>query len=463
MTRPPDAPGGGRPASLTRAAALTYATNFGTAVLSFVNVLIVARVLGPAGRGDVALLITIATLTSHIGTLSVQEANANLAASQPRLRRALGTNSLVLAGLCGVATIVAVAGLVWLFPAVGGDVEPLLLWVALGSIPPLILKRYLNFLVQADYHFGVTNLAWLLGPVTTLVCNGGFAIAGVLSVGTAIGAWVGGQLLGTLLLVWHVRRHAGFARRPDPGLARNAVGFGLKAHGGRFLALGNYRVDQWFVGAVAGSRELGLYSVAVAWAEMLFYLPAVLVMVQRPELVRASPEHAPRFAARVLRVALLLAGAMTVFLVVAAPVLCVTVFGEAFRGSVDDLRVLALAGLGIAVHELLGSALTARRRPLLTTAATAVAFAVTITLNIVLIPSYGGLGAAIATAAAWTAGGVAAAVIFTRVFGARPRELVPRIGEVPWLWRTLRARVRPRASAGPRASDEPAGSSAMSV
>ena len=54
------------------------------------------------------------------------------------------------------------------------------------------------------------------------------------------------------------------------------------------MLLGNYRLDQWFVGAIAGSRELGLYSVAVAWAEALWYLPTALASVQRPDLVRAA-------------------------------------------------------------------------------------------------------------------------------------------------------------------------------
>ena len=54
------------------------------------------------------------------------------------------------------------------------------------------------------------------------------------------------------------------------------------------MGVGNYRADQWIVGSIAGARELGLYSVAVAWAELLFYLPGVISLLQRPDLVRAT-------------------------------------------------------------------------------------------------------------------------------------------------------------------------------
>ena len=86
-----------------------------------------------------------------------------------------------------------------------------------------------------------------------------------------------------------------------------------------------------------GSGSLGLYSVAVAWAEALFYLPTALGMVQRLDL-RASATDAGARAAVVFRAALLLTALLAVGLVVAAPILCVTIFGEEFRGSIDDLR-----------------------------------------------------------------------------------------------------------------------------
>ena len=201
------------------------------------------------------------------------------------------------------------------------------------------------------------------------------------------------------------------------------------------MLLGNYRLDQWLLGAISGSRQLGLYSVAVSWAEVLFYLPTTLAAVQRPDLVRAGRQDAARHAAGVFRVALILTAVLAVGLIVAAPILCVTVFGSEFRGSIDDLRVLALGGFGIVALKQLGNALTAQHRPTLTSIAIGVGFVSTVVLDILLIPPFGGLGAALASTLSYTVGGIAVAIIFARALHISPAALLPRVADIAKLSR----------------------------
>jgi O-antigen/teichoic acid export membrane protein len=421
------------------AVAATYGANVSAAVLSLVNVLITARALGPGGRGELAFLTTIAMLTATLATLGIEEANANLAGSEPRSRRALATNSLVLSLLLGGLASAVLLGLIAVFPAIAGESSSNLLRVSLAVIPVLVLQAALLFLIRADYGFALTNVAALVGPVLTVAVNGTLAAAGRLTVETALGVWVTAQVLATGLLVWYVaRRLQGFGR-PEPRLARRSIGFGLKAHTGRVMKTGNYRLDQWLLGAIAGPHELGLYSVAVAWSEAVFYLPEAVGMVMRPDLVRGSRAQAARQGATAFRIAVILTLPVVLFLVVAAPILCVTVFGDEFAGSVDALRILAPGAFGIVALKLLANALTAQNKPMLGNAAIAVAFATTIVLDLVLIPPYGGLGAAIASTLAYTAGGLAVAVIFTRSLHARLLELVPRRGDVGYVVTRLRA------------------------
>jgi O-antigen/teichoic acid export membrane protein len=435
-----------RPSSLAHAAAATYGTNLATALLSLGNVLLVARGLGPSGRGEVALLMTIPLLVSQLANFGIHEANANLGASDPRLRSALATNSVLLAISLGLTAAALVMGVVVVFPSVAAGLSLWLLALALSSMPVLILKRYLSLLAQSDYRFGVTNLAWLSGPATTFTLNGILVLAGVLTVTGAIVVWILGQVLGVCLVGGSVARHFGFAR-PDAALARRTLRFGAKTHLGRSMEIGTYRIDQWFVGAMAGTRELGYYSVAVAWAELLFYLPGVAVLLQRPDLVRAAREEARFIAAQMMRRILCLAVVAAGGLVLLAPLLCTVFFGEEFANSVDDLRVLATAGIGITVMEVLNNTLVAQRHPLLASAGGAATFAVTIVLDVVLIPPLAGVGAAIATTAAYTSGAVVVTVIFCRVLGASPRDLLPRVADLAWYRRKAGALLSSLASA----------------
>ena len=369
----------------------------------------------------------------------------NVAGAQPHHRRSLATNSIILSTLFGCLGIAAVTLLVLIVPAAGGDARTALLAMTLASLPILVLSTYLRFLIQGDYGFAITNLVWVLPAVLNLGINGVFALAGELTVGVAVATWIGGQLISTAILIWYVaRRSVGFGR-PSLSLARGTLGFGLKSHIGRVMLLGNYRLDAWILGAIAGARELGLYSVAVAFAEALFLLPTALSAVQRPDLVRASDAEAVRKTAVIFRGALLVTILAAVALIILAPLLVLQLFGEDFRGSIDDLRVLAVGAFGIVALKQIGNALTARQLPSLASFGIGVAFVTTLTLDVLLIPSLGGLGAALASTLSYTLGGIVILLLFTRSLGGHILDFVPRPRDLAVVWR----RVRGGSTSGP--------------
>jgi O-antigen/teichoic acid export membrane protein len=438
---------GERPTS-AGSALLTWWTNIGSAILSLGSILIVARELGPEGRGQVALLTTVALLLGNLATAGVQEANANFAAEDPATRRALATNSLLLALVLGAIAAGALALLLWAVPdAVGDDTSGTMLWATIAFVPLIILEIFLLYLAQADYAFVVTNVAMLLAPAVAFTGNALFALTDVLTVRNAVAVWLAGQVASTTLLVWFVaRRLAGFGRA-DLGLARRSLGFGLRAYVGRVMQLGNYRLDQWLLGAISGTRALGIYSVAVAWAEALWYLPTALAAVQRPDLVRSDTRTAGERAARVFRGSILVTAISAVLMIALAPFLCTVVFGEPFRDSVGQLRVLVLGAFGMVAAKLLGNALVARGRPGLQSVALGVGFIGTVVLDVLLIPPFAGMGAAIASSVAYTAGGATMAVIFVRLLGPRYRDLVPRGSDVTWVAGQLQGLGRRLAAA----------------
>jgi O-antigen/teichoic acid export membrane protein len=201
--------------------------------------------------------------------------------------------------------------------------------------------------------------------------------------------------------------------------------------------MGNYRLDQWLLGAISGPHALGLYSVAVSWSETLFYLPTALVAAQRPDLVRASRGEAGRQTAKAFRIGVLLTLPVAAVMIVVAPLLCATIFGHRFSGSVLDLRLLVPGAFGITALKMLGNALIAQGRPVAQTVAVAVAFGCTALLDAILIPLHADLGASLASTIAYSAGGLAAALIFVRTLGCPGSELIPQRQDLLDLWRRL--------------------------
>lgn len=406
----------------------TLASQVAIALLSLANVIVIGRILGPSGRGSVAFLTTIGFICAWLSTFGVDQAISNIAARLPQARRALAGNAVVLAFLFGGLAVVVVLGATRAFPALQGDASRGLLVLVMLNVPLLVLQIYLRQLAAAQYRFGIGNFTALLPAAINIVGNLGLYLAGHLSVGSAIVTWLAGQAVGTLWLAWYVHaRLEGFGR-PDLGLVRRSLRFGVRAHTSHTMNLGNYRADQWIMGILSTPQQLGLYSVAVAWAEALFLLPQALMQVQRPDLARSEHHHAGPRAALGFRLSILLTLLLCAAMVLAAPFLCVTVFGEDFRGAISNLRIVALGGFGIVALKLLGSALTAQERPLRESLAVGVTFVTVLALDFILIPSLGGDGAAIASAIGYTAGGLAMAAIFCRTLKVRVRDLLPDRG-----------------------------------
>lgn len=417
-------------ASSVHAVLTTFGASVLVAFLSLINVLLVARTLGATGRGEAVFLMTIAGLTGYAFTLSVQEANANLVGQEPASRPALATNSVILALVLGLLGAGVIFGASAILPGLRGHADGVVLWIALAAIPMVILQNYLMLLVRGDFAAGIANIALLIPAVGNVAVNGCFAVVGSIEVATVIATWTFMQGLACVALIWHVhRRLAGFGR-PDGPLSRRSLSFGLKSHIGGLMSAGNYRLDQWILGAIGGSRELGLYSVAVAWAEALFFLPTALALAYRPVLVRSGSEQARIKASAATRLALVATIPLAIALFLAAPFLCVTLIGAEFGGAVEQLRILVPSAFGIVILKILGNALVAQNRPLYETASIAIAFACTVALDFLLIPAHGGVGAAVASTVSYTVAGLATAVIFIKVLRGRLRELIPTVGDL---------------------------------
>jgi O-antigen/teichoic acid export membrane protein len=420
------------------AAMQTFGAQVGVAFLSLGNVLIVSRALGPSGRGSVAFLTAIAMISSNLATMGIHEANVNLAGSEPRLRRALAGNSLLLSAVFGALAIAAVVALMLVAPRAAGGADPLLLALTLSSLPILVLNSYVRALLQGEYGFSITNATYALPALINVGVNGTLALVGHLTVGVAVITWIAGQTIATGIMVWYLARRSGGFGRPSMALVRSTLGFGTKSHIGRVMLLGNYRLDQWILGAIAGPSQLGVYSVAVALAEALFLLPTSLAVVQRPDLVRVSHDEAVRQSSAVFRNALLLTAVAGIILILLAPFIVVGLFGDAFDGAINQLRVLVCGAFGIVALKQLGSALVARQKPTLSSLAIGSAFVSTVVLDLLLIPHHGGMGAAIASTVSYTFGGIVVVVIFMRSLGGTRQELVPRADDARGVWALVR-------------------------
>lgn len=373
-----------------------------TGTIQAINLLtgiLVARLLLPEGRGELAIVLLWPNLMLTLGFLGLDQAVIYHSARKQRSATAVA-----------LAALLPGAGLLLLTALIGWFLLP---WILAPEHEELIGLSRLFLLVSTPLHL-LNNLAMavLLGRQRVLSWNAVRLIQpsvylcgllllwslGAATVGNVLIAFMlaaGATLLASLPAAWSVlAQERAAADKPFAAV----LGFAGRAHVESIFQLIARRIDQALISLFLPASDLGYYVVALALAGALEMAAGTVSIVAFPKISTLSTAEGKKvLLGRYFRftLAVLAAGAVGLWLV--GEVILVLLFGAAYQESGPLLRILviaaALAGLstclayGYKAHDRIG---VINQGALLSALAAAPAFAL-------LLPRYGLAGAAWAT------------------------------------------------------------------
>jgi O-antigen/teichoic acid export membrane protein len=227
------------------------------------------------------------------------------------------------------------------------------------------------------------------------------------------------------------------ARHPegDPTSARTLVSYGVRAYPAGITGYFNYRADTFLIQAllIQSSGPLGLYSMAVTMAELIFYIPDAVSTIFLPMVAGSSPEKANATLGMVSRLTMLITvGAALALIPVAWIGLHLVLPG--FVDCMPAFLVLLPGVVSLSLSKVMTSYVAGRGRPGSISMGGAVALVVNLVANVVLIPQLGIVGASLASLLSYTAMALIMLVVACRLSGLSPLELVvPRKSELALL------------------------------
>ena len=371
-------------------------------------VVLIARTLGPAGNGQYALAILLPTLMVNFLNLGVGPATVYFV-GRGELTAGQAVKGNIWLGIRVVALGLAVGLPVLYFfgEALFPGVPSGLLLLGLVTFPVSLLLAYLNTILQGLEDFRAFNATTLIPPYTALA---GTALALlVLEMGTlaAVVAYLAGQLLGvaTAMSFLRIKQRGEDPQEPVTGQARKVLGYGWKAHLSNILAFVNYRADIFLVNFFLNPAATGVYVIAVQIAERLWMLSqaASTVLLPRLSAMHGDPAARLRLTNRSFGVVVLLTAVAGGVGAVALHWLLVPVFGAEYAEAMNAFLWLLpgiIAGAGARVQS---NCIAAAGKPEWNMYVAVVVVTSNVVLNIVLIPAFGIVGAAMATSAAYAA------------------------------------------------------------
>ncbi|MEZ5156465.1 MAG: oligosaccharide flippase family protein [Solirubrobacterales bacterium] len=360
-----------------------------------------SRLLGPAGRGDLAALMIWPAVLIQLGGLGIPAAVTYFLSRGTDRRETIGLG-LRFAGIQAVVLIL-LQGLVVVavFASRSPEVHEAAL-ISIAVIPGALAQEYGLALLQARGSLAWYSVLQVLPIALYVVAVVVLFVASAGLVPVVI-AWVGTTAsVGLATFAFAVSRTDALGRptreRSSPG-GREMLSFGLRGILSANSATDIVRPDQIALALFLPSRALGLYVVALAITNLPYFIAKAIGIAAFPAVARESePSVARRAGWRYLWAMIGSAGVIVCVLFATASFLIPFFFGQEFHESVDLSYILLAGAFFTAVRRVGAECMRGRGQPGAGTTAEIAAVIWLLATLAVLLPVVGVTGAAIGLA-----------------------------------------------------------------
>jgi polysaccharide transporter, PST family len=379
----------------------------------------IARFLGPAGYGLLSYALSFTGLFTVFACLGLRGIVIRDIVHHPQEAHVTLGTALVLR-LLAAAPVYAV--ILWAYAALRPGDSYGLSMVAIVAAPSLfqafdLIDHWNQARVQSRYSVWASSASFTLCSLIRLALLGwhaplrAFAWAILLeSVLTCCGLILLYHWSGNRILRWRCAwsRAKGLLSDSWPLLFES------------LMVVIYLKIDQVMLGLMVNDAAVGIYSAAARVSEVWYFIPVAIVDSVTPAIFRSKQVSERLYYARLARLfsfLVLVSLAISVPLAICAPLVIRGLFGASYAAAVPILAVHIWAApfvfLGVAQNPWnINEGLT-----VLYFKRTALGAASNVILNLILIPRFGGLGAAVATVVSYAAAGVFANVLDVRTRG----------------------------------------------
>lgn len=403
----------------------TLGSNLAIVGLAMLNSVILSRLLGPSGRGSVAAIMLWPMLFVYIGSCGLFASTTYFSSHYGKIYESIFSS---------VATLSLIQSII-IIP-IGYFSIPLLMIsqsshtiadarLFLFVVPISLLTQHGASLIQGNMHLDLYNRIRLIIPVSYLTGILILNFLGNISAHNVIAIMLLSNIAAffiTLVAMCSVK--ISLRWNPDLNLMRKMLLYGVKAVPGEVSQLANGQLDQTLIVAWLPAAQLGFYTVAVTSASLGQLLSQATKIVMVPIIAQQTcVEVGVNQLKAIFHRYRLYSVLMVAILLLIVPFLLPLIFGASFKQSIIVAEILLIGSLARGANEVLSGGAQALGNPWVGSRAELAGLAVTIFLLLLLLPSIGIIGAAIASVAAYTVSLFVTVFILQRTYSLSWRAL----------------------------------------
>jgi antigen flippase len=321
--------------------ALTILTSYGIQILGLATGLLLARVLGPEGRGVLASAVVWASIAVVVAAVGIPESLVYHIAQDARSARAWLRGGLGITMLAGIFATPLSAWAGYAFSPQGAKLPAL---VYAGFIPLSLASACLTAVVLGLRQYPRYNALRVLIQAVTAILLLALAGAGRLSPLTAVSAYIVAEGIQVLVTVWVVRTVPRCVT-PPPELRKRLTRYGLRVNLGVLSGVAADRGQIVVLVALVSTTDLGLYVAALAFAGLVLVVGQAVNSIALAELSSSGRAFDSQVVLRLWRRTLLASSAVAAVVALAAGPVVAILLGKAYDASVPLLRLLLIVAV----------------------------------------------------------------------------------------------------------------------
>lgn len=184
---------------------------------------------------------------------------------------------------------------------------------------------------------------------------------------------------------------------------KKSISYGFKSYLANMITFLNYRLDTFLIKALSKSTmAVGQYGVSVSLAEQVWVFASAISSVMFPYVTSIeSDEEKSKVTSTTFKIVMVVTFFVIVVLFFASNLIGL-IYGSDYNESILPLKVLLVGIFSLSLGKILANDIAARGKPELNAVSNLVGLVINVSFNILFIPRFGIIGAAMATSISYT-------------------------------------------------------------
>ena len=377
--------------------AASFGGQIGVFVLAFIAQIVLARMLGPEGKGIYSMVVLIVNVTYHFSHGRLSSANSHFTGRYPEARSGIIGNNLVITIVWGgLVTITFLLFADTIISHFYPKLDLSLVKLTVLCLPSLLLLEYSNATVKGQNQILRYSILLALRDFAFLCFLAVPVFLGSLSVRYAVGSWAMVVIGMSLISAFVALSGNQFKLKIDFQVWKSMIRFSLQSHIANLTTFLKTRLDWLLIGFFINLTALGYYSNAVQIISLLAFFPTAIAQVIGPHISWRENQAGNVLTPVLCRITLFISVLIGILLVLFGEIAISFAFGKDFLPSYPIMVMLLPGGIALCLVKILAGDLGGRGLPKYAMKISFVVLIVNIISNMSLIPFFGVLGAAIA-------------------------------------------------------------------